>query len=243
MILTCIVDDQDDVLPTTRNLVGLRNHLAASGLPVRVAAFHTSDVGDAIEKLVLRQEIGLVVANAAELILAGDDTLSLGILCAAPCDVALHLYRQDPGTAGPLLVPFSGSDHDWAALELATTLAVASGRRLIVTGTAGRESEGGDASRLLASASLIAQQLGGIIAEPLLIPRGADAVVEAAAGASHLITGVPVDYELRGIGRTRREIAGRTPATVTFIRRGRRTGVISPDQNVTQFAWTCTQPG
>jgi hypothetical protein len=90
---------------------------------------------------------------------------------------------------------------------------------------------------------LIAQQLGGIIAEPLLIPRGADAVVEAAAGASHLITGVPVDYELRGIGRTRREIAGRTPATVTFIRRGRRTGVISPDQNVTQFAWTCTQPG
>ena len=139
------------------------------------------------------------------------------------------------------MVPFAGTEHDWAALELATTIAASNGSSLVLTGSnAPGGGDDGDASRLLAAASLIVQQIGGLIAEPLLIPRGADAVVEAAASASHVITGVPADYELRGIGSTRREVARRVGTTVTLVRRGARSGVISADRDVTRFSWTGT---
>jgi hypothetical protein len=142
------------------------------------------------------------------------------------------------------MVPFAGTEHDWAALELATTIAASTGAPLVLTGSnAPAGSDEGDASRLLAAASLIVQQIGGLIAEPLLIPRGADAVVDAAAGASHVFTGVPADYELRGIGSTRREVARRVAATVTLVRRGARSGVISADREVTRFSWTGTSTG
>jgi class 3 adenylate cyclase len=244
VILTCVVDDQEDVLPATRMLAGVRDRLAGAGVKARVAAFRAADAGAAVEKLALRQEVGLVVANAAPLLHEGGDELPLAILRAAPCDVALHLARAGGRADGPIIVPFAGTDHDWAALELAATLAADAGVSLVLTGSnAGDAGEEGDASRLLATASLIVQQIGGLIAEPLLIPRGADAVVDAAMDASHVITGVPIDHSTRGIGRTRREIARRIPTTMTLVRRGIRSGVISPDRDVTRFSWTRTSSG
>jgi class 3 adenylate cyclase len=243
MILTCVVDDQDDVLPATRMLAGFRDRLAESAVSARVAAFRAADAGAAIEKLALRQEVGLVVVSAAPLV-DGDDGLPLAILRSASCDVAIHLARDSGRADGPILVPFAGTDHDWAALELATTLAAGANVPLVLTGSnAGGPGVEGDASRLLATASLIVQQIGGLIAEPLLIPRGADAVVEAAMEASHVITGVPADYAERGIGSTRREIARRIPTTMTLVRRGERSGVISTDRDVTRFSWTGTSSG
>ncbi len=244
MILTCVVDDQNDVLPATRMLAGFRDRLAESAVSARVAAFRASDAGAAVEKLALRQEVGLVVVSAAPLVDGGDDELALAILRSASCDVALHLARDSGRADGPVIVPFAGTDHDWAALELATTLAAGANVPLVLTGSnAGAAGTEGDASRLLATASLIVQQIGGLIAEPLLIPRGADAVVEAAMEASHVITGVPSDYAERGIGSTRREIARRIPTTMTFVRRGERSGVISTDRDVTRFSWTGTSSG
>ncbi len=244
MILTSVVDDQEDVLPATRMLAGFREGLAGTGVTSRVAAFRAADAGAAVEKLALRQEVGLVVAGAAGLVHEGGDELATGILRSAPCDVALHLARPSASPQGPVMVPFAGTEHDWAALELATTIAASTGASLVLTGSnAPSGGDEGDASRLLAAASLIVQQIGGLIAEPLLIPRGADAVVEAAASASHVLTGVPADYELRGIGSTRREVARRIGTTVTLVRRGARSGVISADRNVTRFSWTGTSSG
>jgi class 3 adenylate cyclase len=243
MILTSVVDDQEDVLPATRMLAGFRDRLAATGVTSRVAAFRAADAGAAVEKLALRQEVGLVVAGAAGLVDGEDDELATAILRSAPCDVALHLAGGDGGQ-GPVMVPFAGTEHDWAALELATTIAASTGASLVLTGSnAPSGGDDGDASRLLAAASLIVQQIGGLIAEPLLIPRGADAVVEAAANASHVLTGVPADYELRGIGATRREVARRVGTTMTLVRRGARSGVISADRDVTRFSWTGTGSG
>ncbi len=244
MILTCVVDDQDDVLPATRMLAGFRDRLGESGVSTRVAAFRASDAGAAVEKLALRQEVGLVVVSAAPLVDGRDDELPLAILRSASCDVALHLARDSGRADGPVMVPFAGTDHDWAALELAATLAAGANVPLVLTGSnAGPTGEEGDASRLLATASLIVQQIAGLIAEPLLIPRGADAVVEAAMDASHVITGVPPDYAERGIGNTRREIARRIPTTMTLVRRGERSGVISTDRDVTRFSWAGTSSG
>src|SRR5439155_6472930 len=141
---------------------------------------------------------------------------------------------------GPVMVPFAGTEHDWAALELATTIAASNGSSLVLTGSNAASGDDGDASRLLAAASLIVQQIGGLIAEPLLIPRGADAVVAAAVNASHVITGVPADYEAPGIGSTRCEVARRVETTVTLVRRGARRGVVSRYRDVTRFSWTGT---
>ncbi len=244
MILTSVVDGQEDVLPATRMLAGFRDRLAETGVTSRVAAFRAADAGAAVEKLALRQEVGLVVAGAGALVRGEDDGLATGILRAAPCDVALHLGRAGVNTQGPVIVPFAGTEHDWAALELATTIAASTGASLVLTGSnASSDQDEGDASRLLAAASLIVQQIGGLIAEPLLIPRGADAVVDAAANASHVLTGVPADYAARGIGATRREVARRVGTTVTLVRRGARSGVISADRDVTRFSWTGTSSG
>ena len=244
MILTSVVDGQGDVLPATRMLAGFRDRLAETGVTSRVAAFRAADAGAAVEKLALRQEVGLVVAGAAGLVHGGGDELAAGILRSAPCDVALHLAHAGAARQGPVMVPFAGTEHDWAALELATTIAAATGAPLVLTGSNAPAGEDeGDASRLLAAASLIVQQIGGLIAEPLLIPRGADAVIEAAATASHVLTGVPADYQVRGIGSTRREVARRVGTTVTLVRRGARSGVISADRDVTRFSWTGTSSG
>jgi hypothetical protein len=58
-----------------------------------------------------------------------------------------------------------------------------------------------------------------------------------------VLTGVPADYEVRGIGSTRREVARRVRTTVTLVRRGARSGVISADRDVTRFSWTGTSSG
>jgi hypothetical protein len=75
----------------------------------------------------------------------------------------------------------------------------------------------------------------------MLIAPGAGAVVDAASGGSHLIIGVPPGFAERGLGETRREIARRAGAAVTFVRRGAKAGLLSPDRDITQFSWTQTR--
>src|SRR4029079_8530144 len=138
-----------------------RDRLAAAGVTSRVAAFRAANAGAAIEKLALRQEVGLVVAAAAGLFEGATDDLATGILRSAPCDVALHLARGDGRADGPVMVPFAGTEHDRAARELATTIAASNGSPLVLTGSnAPSGGDDGDASRLLAAASLIVQQIG-----------------------------------------------------------------------------------
>lgn len=241
LILTCLVSEATELLPTTRRLAGMREGLGGEGIPARVAAFRAADAGEAIEKLAVRQEVGLVVVGAADLVERGASTLSAEIVRLSRCDVALHIAHSGGTAGGPIIVPFAGSEHDWAALELATEIAVASNVSLVLTGSEGEHGREGDASRLLAAASLVAQQLGGIIAEPMLIAPGAGAVVDAASGGSHLIIGVPPGFAERGLGETRREIARRAGAAVTFVRRGAKAGLLSPDRDITQFSWTQTR--
>ena len=92
------------------------------------------------------------------------------MLDAAPCDVGVLVGRDDALTAGPVLVPFGGGEHDWTAIELGAWLAGALDAPLRLAGP--RETDR-DASRLLASASLATQRAFGVTAEPLLVEPGA----------------------------------------------------------------------
>jgi hypothetical protein len=139
-------------------------------------------------------------------------------------------------------VPFGGRDHDWAALEFGAWIAAGRGVSLRLLGTeAGLEDGGRDASGLLASASLVVQQVAGVVAEPVLIEPGSGGVLQAASGAGLLVIGLSDRWRHEGIGSTRSTIAREAPAPLVFVRRGSRPGVLAPRERVTGFGWSTTR--
>ena len=93
------------------------------------------------------------------------------LLTRSPSDVAMLVTGQGspPGLSleRPVLVPFGGAEHDWAAAEIGAWLAAATGSALQLAGTAADEASGRrDASKLLASASFAIQRALSIQTEP-----------------------------------------------------------------------------
>jgi nucleotide-binding universal stress UspA family protein len=168
------------------------------------------------------------------------------VLLRAPCDVAVLVQRrrEPPGVdpKHPVLVPFGGADSDWAALELGAWVASSYGARLRLLGAAGDDAGRRDASRLLANASLVLQQLAGVAAEPLLIDPGREGVVAAAEGAGLLVVGLSERWREEGLGETRAEIARNVPVPTLFVRRGTRQGALAPPDSATRFAWSTAGP-
>ena len=159
----------------------------------------------------------------------------------APCDVAVLVSREDDpltiGPTGPVLVPFGGAEHDWAALELGSWIAAAHGAPLKLLGAAGQTDET-SVTRMLADAGLLVQQATGISTEPLVVAGGRDGIIAAAGNAGLLVLGLSDRWRKEGLGPTRSEIAKVAPAPVLFVRRGTRPGMFAPKENVTQFKWS-----
>jgi len=155
------------------------------------------------------------------------------VLRAAACDVAL-VAGGAPAGSGPVLVPFSGSAHDWAAAELGASLGGGAVTLLGVSGGAGHR----DASRLLANASLALQRGAGVRAETILAGPGADGVLEAAAGAAAVVTGLSERWQREGIGAARTRILAEAPCPVLLVRRGVRPGTLAPPDALTRFTWS-----
>src|SRR5207244_9856599 len=107
------------------------------------------------------------------------------LLERSPCDVAVLRKAGTPRTGGAVLVPLGGADHDWAAVEVAAWFASATDSTLTLLGNEGGNE--GDASRLLASASLLVQRALGLAAEPMLVPSGPDGVVAASEAAALVV--------------------------------------------------------
>jgi hypothetical protein len=138
-----------------------------------------------------------------------------------------------------VIVPFGGAEHEWAALEIGAWIAGATGARLELLGTAADPDAGQrDASRLLATASLVLQQAAGVTAEPRLVPRGPEAVIEAARDAGVTVVGLPDRWRQHGLDADRLALATRSPSSVLLVRAGVRPGGLAPDQSLTRFTWT-----
>ena len=88
------------------------------------------------------------------------DAQAARVLRALPCDVAL-LAGGSAAHGGPVLVPFAGHSHDWAAAELGSWLGAAA----VTLGVRGRDRARRDAIRPLASVSLALQCGAGIRVE------------------------------------------------------------------------------
>ncbi len=152
-----LVRDGDEVGAATRRL----REVAPGG---RVAAFTSRDPAEDTVRLAAEQDAALLLVS-----LAPDGSLDDAVLRGAACDVAL--VAGGALGEGPVLVPFSGHEHDWTAAEVGAWLG-----RGAVTLLGVREGRAGrDASRMLASASLALQRGLGIQAETQLAPAGAAA--------------------------------------------------------------------
>ena len=141
--------------------------------------------------------------------------------------------------SGPVVTPFGGIDHDWSAIELAALLAKALGTTLRLLGAEADPSGARrDASRLLARASLLVQQVIGIVTEPMLVPAGEQGVLEAAHDARLLVVGLSERWRTEGIGPVRAAVATAAAAPTLFVRRGARASGLAPSHTLTRFSWT-----
>ena len=155
-----------------------------------------------------------------------------------PCDVAL-LVPREATREGPVLVPFGGADHDWAAVELGAWLAHANGAPLRLAGTdAVRERGRRDASRLLSHGALAVQRVLGISAEPLLTEPGDEGMLEASRDAGLLVVGLSSRWHDEGLGPARLRLAREAATPTLLVRRGLRPGGLAPPASLTHFTWS-----
>jgi DNA-binding SARP family transcriptional activator len=231
-----------DLASASAELQLLRDNLVDRGVATRAAVFTSSTLADDLIRLASEQDVDLVLVD--------DEPDRIGeslkpelhaLLANAPSDVAI-LVDAEGRDNGPVLVPFGGSEHDWAALELASWLASAHQVPLRLLGVAGDPAAGKrDASRLLATASLVVQQLIGVSAEPQLVSSGTAEIVELAGEAAFLVVGLSSDWQREGLGTVRAELARSGAAPVLLVRRGLRPGGLAPRESQTRFTWSLAE--
>jgi Kef-type K+ transport system membrane component KefB len=241
--VTGALRDEDEADRVEEELQEERAALLGRGIAARVAAFTTILPGQDYVRLASEEEVDLVLLDGRRPLLGeGVPKGAVGqVLEQAPCDVAVLVERRDMPTldAGhPVMVPFGGGDHDWAALELAAWIASATEAPLKLIGAAGGNG-GGDASNVLDSASLVVRQLAGIETEPVLVNLSNGGIVPATEGAGLLVVGLSERWKSEGLGPVRAAIAKAAPAPILFVRRGTRPGALAPRTgDVTKFAWS-----
>ncbi len=228
----------------SRAINELRERLASEGVVARGVALTSSSPGSDLAHIVNREPVDLVLTEGRRRLIG--EGVPLGevgeLMEQAVCDVAVLVAREgDPielGPNSPILVPFGGAEHDWAALELASWLSSNTGAPLKLLGAAGQTDEGKSVTRMLADAGLLVQQATGIHTEPLVVAGGRDGIVQAATGAGLLVLGLSDRWRREGLGPTRSAIAKSAPSPVLFVKRGSRPGLFAPKENVTQFRWS-----
>jgi len=232
-LLVAAIVERDDVAGATSRLAERRRRLMDSGVTTRAAAFASAFPGREIVRLAEREHVDLLLAG-----LAGPFTAdTLVALEQAPCDVALLVEAGGALREGPMLVPFGGTWHDWAALELVAWVAQATDAPLQLIGA---EQQGQDASRLLADASLILQRTAGVFAQPLLAHPGREVLRGPAQDAGLLVVGLSDRWRQEGLGRLRGALVEAPPAPTVLVRRGPRPGGLAPPETITRFGWSLT---
>jgi len=232
-VIVARVVDEHELSDAAGTLNDRRALLLEEGAEVRVAVFASADPGRDLVRLSAEQDVDLLLVAAGPGGL--DDPLTSSLLVDAPCDVAVLVDQASRFAAGPVLVPFAGAEHDWSAIELGAWLARNEGRTLLL---AGPRAEGGEASRLLANASLAVQRALGVTAEPLLVDPGADALVRASADAALVVLGLPDRWRSQGLGEARAALASRAKPPVVLVRHGLRPGGLAPPSSYTRFTWS-----
>jgi DNA-binding SARP family transcriptional activator len=235
LILARLLADEREVEPAARRL-----QAAASRVPlgVRTAAFTTTDRIRDLVRLATACDVELVLVDAPPGL--DSDRVPTGLADLferSPADVGVVTHGASRGEE--ILVPFGGGDHDWAALELAAAIATAAGRPLGLVGTKSDVRSGrGDASRMLADASLAVQRLAGVPATPLLADPTQEGLVSAVAEAWLVVVGIAPRWRDQGIGATRRALVRKSDLAVVIVHGGPRPGALAPRESRTRYTWS-----
>ena len=240
VILARLVAEATDLGPASAWLEDNRAALEARGVVARAASFTSAAPGEELARLATELDVELLLADAPIELLAdgAPDAQLAAILEKTPCDVAL-LAARDSTPEGPVLVPFGGAEHDWAAVELGAWLAHAHGAPLRLAGAAAMPEQGRrDSSRLLSHGALAVQRVLGISAEPLLTPPGEEGMLEASRNAGVLVVGLSTRWHREGLGAARLRLAREAVPPTLLVRRGLRPGGLAPPATLTRFTWS-----
>ncbi len=244
VVLANIVEREHELAGAASVLDGHRRTLADAGIPVRAAAFTSPSPSDDLVLLGNEQQPGLVLLGAPESLLrtgTPDEPLA-HVLDEMPCDVLLLAARDSLRISAerPVVVPFGGAEHEWAAIEIAAWVATVYSARLKLLGTKADPTSGRrDASRLLARAALMVQRVAAVPTEPELIAPGPEGVLAAAETAGLVVIGLPSHWRELGLGRTRLAVLRDAGPPCALVRRGLRPGAETPGE-FTRFTWTHT---
>ena len=249
LVLTAIAATSAELAHTSALLEDVREGLLARGVPARAAAFTSEARGEDVVRFASAQEVDLLLTDAPAQLLA-DGSLPGGlavIFREAPCDVAVVVPGDGRLGAGPgqdVVVPFGGTEHDWAALEMGAWFAASQGGSMTLLGRDARPADGKrDASRMLAAVSLIAQRSTGVAAKPQLIAPGGDAILEASVDAGLLILGLSERWADEGLGHLRLALARDARPPTLIVRSGVRPGGIAPPDGLTRYTWSLADSG
>ena len=236
LILARLVSDAAELRAASAWLEERRSALEARGVVARAASFTSTAPGAELARLATELDVDLLLADAPDELLAegAPDEQLTALLEETPCDVAL-LVPRDAAPEGPVLVPFGGAEHDWAAVELGAWFARAADVPLRLAGAAAVPEQGKrDASRLLSHGALAVQRVLGISAEPLLTPPGEEGMLEASRDAGLLVVGLSTRWHREGLGasppqaRPRGHSADAARAAGSTSRRPRAAGDADP---------------
>jgi DNA-binding SARP family transcriptional activator len=240
MILARLVSGAAELRPASAWLDERRSELEARGVVARTASFTSTTPGEELARLATELDVDLLLADAPDELLADgapDEQLAV-LLEETPCDVALLVAREAP-PEGPVLVPFGGAEHDWAAVELGAWFAHAEHASLRLAGAAAVPEQGKrDASRLLSHGALAVQRVLGISAEPLLTPPGEEGMLEASRDAGLLMVGLSTRWHWEGLGSARLRLAREATPPTLLVRRGLRPGGLASPSTLTRFTWS-----
>ena len=98
-----------------------RELLRARGVAARSAAFTSELPGADLVRIASEQDVDLLLMDAPSALLEG--AVLHAVFLGAPCDVGALVVRDAFFEPGPILVPFTGAEHDWSAVEIAAWIA------------------------------------------------------------------------------------------------------------------------
>jgi DNA-binding SARP family transcriptional activator len=239
LIIARLLGDEGELALAASALNALR---ASLDVAARTATFTTRESARDAVRLATAYDVELVLLDAPDGldgdVLPGELVV---ILERSPADVAVLEGSVDIGGGKGVHVPFGGSEHDWAAVELGARLAVAAKIPLRLVGTTADPGRGQrDASRLLADASLAVQRVVGVETEPLLAEPTGDALVAAVEPATMVVVGISVRWRSDGIGAMRRSLVREARPPTVLVHRGPRPGGLAPRESLTNFTWSIT---
>jgi DNA-binding SARP family transcriptional activator len=248
LTLTRIVPDASALDAAVRELEADRRLFANGSLAVRAAAFTSPSLGDDLVLLAREQRVQLLLMRAPDALLetGRPDGDLAHVLDEMPCHSLLLAARGaavEVSTDRPVVVPFGGAEHEWAAVELGAKIARAYGGRLVLAGARADPDRGRrDASRLLARAALMVQRAVAVPTDSRLIESGSEGVLTAATGAGLVVFGFSSRWRQDGLGTTRQTILRDAPAPCAVVGRSTQPGGLTPRRTLTRFTWTRGAP-